>query len=75
MFTIDIINNDNCVSESFVIANSFILEKHLDKFSKTVDKFQLLKDLWLLEYKAILNNTSIEFKKDIDMTMFQLRWS
>ena len=74
MFAINIINN-NHVLESFVKANSFILEKHSDKFVKNADNSQLLKDLWLLEYKAILNSTSIEFKKDIDMTMFLLKWS
>lgn len=75
VFAINIINEANQVSESFVKANSFILEKHLDKFTKASDKSQLLKDLWLLEYKAVLNSTSIEFKKNIDMTMFLLRWS
>jgi len=75
MFSISIINEGNQVSEKFVKANSFVLEKHSNKFTKNADKSQLLKDLWLLEYKAILNNTSIEFDKDIDMTMFLLRWS
>jgi hypothetical protein len=75
MFTINIIDDTNCVSESFVKANSFILEKYSDKFFKNTDNSQLLKDLWLLEYKAILNSTFIEFKKNIDMTMFLLRWS
>lgn len=75
MFTIDIINDDNRVSESFVKANSFILEKYSDRFVKNTNNTQLLTELWLLEYKAILSSTSIKFKKDIDMTMFQLRWS
>jgi hypothetical protein len=59
------------VLESFVKANSFILEKHSDKFVKNADNSQLLKDLWLLEYKAILNSTSIEFKKDIHKWYFE----
>ena len=75
MFAINIIDDTDRVSESFVKANSFILEKHSDKFVKNTDNNQLLKDLWLLEHKAILNSTSIEFKKDIDMTMFLLKWS
>lgn len=75
MFTINIINENNQVSESFVKANSFILEKHSDKFKESNNKSQLLKDLWLLEYKAVLNTTSITFNKNMDMTMFLLRWS
>ena len=75
MFTINIIGDNNQISESFVNANSFILEKHSDKFTKSSNKSQLLKELWLLEYKAILNDNSIEFNKNIDMTMFLLKWS
>ena len=74
MFTINIINESNQVSESFAKANSFILEKYSDRFIGTSDKLQLLKELWLAEYKAVLHNTSIEFNKNIDMTMFLLRW-
>jgi hypothetical protein len=75
MFVIDIIDETNRVSEIFVKANSFILEKHSDKFVNNNNSFQLLKELWVSEYKAILNSSSIEFKKHIDMTMFLLRWS
>jgi hypothetical protein len=75
MFTINIINESNQVSEGFVKANSFILEKYSDKFIETNDKLQLLKELWLIEYKAILTSTSIEFNKNMDMTIFLLRWS
>ena len=75
MFTINIIDETNHVSKSFVKANSFILEKYSDEFTQSSNKSRLLKELWLSEYKAVLNNTSIEFNKTTDMSMFLLRWS
>jgi hypothetical protein len=76
------------INPVFIKANSFLLTKFKDRFDKSIsdfEKFDILKSLWIQEFKAYLieeitseNKTiisKIQFYEEETMTMFLLRWS
>ena len=73
---------DNKISESFIRANRYILNKHKDKFASincNDKKLEILVDLWTKEFSAELSiiertPTSIKFSNNSAMTLFFLKF-
>jgi hypothetical protein len=74
-YSIPIVDDSYKINSAFTKANGSLLTYHADKFLECLDKKQLLKELWLTEYRASITDTSIVFNRELDMTMFLLRWS
>ena len=74
-YLIPIVEDDSKINPAFTKANGNLLSYHADKFSECLNKKELLEELWLTEYKASITNNSIMFNRELDMTMFLLRWS
>jgi hypothetical protein len=77
MNSVSLKDADSKINSAFTKANYELLENHQDKFvGKTLEeKKQLLKDLWLADYKANITSTELVFDRKKDLTMFLLRWS
>ena len=74
-YVIPIVEDNSKINPAFTKANGRLLTFHADKFLDCLDKKELLEKLWLTEYKASIKNNSIIFNRELDMTMFLLRWS
>jgi hypothetical protein len=75
LYSIPIVEEDYKINPAFTKANGNLLTCHADKFLDKIDKKEFLKELWLTEYKASITDKSIIFNRELDMTMFLLRWS
>jgi hypothetical protein len=77
MNSIRILDDNLKINSAFTKANYELLSRHYSKFYNKLleEKKQLLKELWILEYNAELQNDIILFNRKQDMTMFLLRWS
>jgi hypothetical protein len=72
----------NKISEFFIRANRYILNKHKDKFVSSIHydkKLEILIDLWAKEFSAELSLTgrtpeSITFSSKSSMTLFFLKF-
>lgn len=77
MNSVSLLDANLRVNSSFIKANYELLENHQNKFigKSTAEKKQLLKQLWLTDYKAEITDRELIFNRKKDLTMFLLRWS
>lgn len=78
VFAIQLVDQQGAANSAFVRANGALLLKYVNEFNQATsvnDRMLLLKNHWLAEHNAILNESEIVFNRKTDMTMFLLTWS
>lgn len=82
MFILYIYSNDNGMHPAFIKANSYIIKKYREKIasdrtSKNIQRFDLLKKLWKIEWniEIVANWSELRFPSTNSLNIFLLRWS